>query len=268
MPDQLSLQLPVRPPGLPSTMRPMRATAAGGPFDSPDHLFEPVWGGVPMLAFIEGGGSSGGVGSVRFIGEDGVAGVMPLPELADLWRLVAAETAVVHGEIVVVDRSGRNDPLALAARLRGRPGPPAAFLAFDLPYLDGRPLIAMPLERRREKLRRVLAAGDEVVVVPSVVGEGTALYNAATRIGIAGVMGRVRRSPYLPGIRSRLWQFVSATRQREVDHDAIGEREAKGAPVGPASVEVGGAEADGDTGRDRNAPMIALIRSLPFDEPT
>jgi bifunctional non-homologous end joining protein LigD len=249
MPDQLSLQLPVRPPGLPSTMRPMRAIVAGGPFDSPDHLFEPVWGGVPMLAFIEGGGSSGGVGSVRFIGEDGVAGVMPLPELADLWRLVAAETAVVHGEIVVVDRSGRNDPLALAARLRGRPGPSAAFLAFDLPYLDGRPLIAMPLERRREKLRRVLAAGDEVVVVPSVVGEGTALYNAATRIGIAGVMGRVRRSPYLPGIRCRLWQFVSATRQREVDHDAIDERETS---------------ADAD----RNAPMIALIRSLPFDEPT
>ena len=122
-----------------------------------------------------------------------------LPELAGLAVRVAARSAILDGELVVVDASGRADPAELARRLAGEPGRPAAFLAFDLLHLDGRSLLSQPLVRRREALRRVLRPGDEVVAVPAIATEGIALYEAVVAQGIAGVLARQRSSPYLPG---------------------------------------------------------------------
>ena len=99
----------------------------------------------------------------------------------------------------------------LARRLRGEPGRPVAFLAFDLLHLDGRALISQPLVRRREALRRVLRPGDEVVAVPAIATEGIALFEAVVAQGVAGILARQRQSPYLPGVRSRLWRFIAAT---------------------------------------------------------
>jgi hypothetical protein len=120
-----------------------------------------------------------------------------------------------------------------------------AFLAFDLLHLDGRSLLGMPLVRRRQLLRRVLRPGDEVVAVPAIAGEGRALWDAAAAQGIAGVMARQRTSPYLPGVRSRLWRFVPAVSDAHLE----GSDEELTVPDGPA-----------------NAPVMALIRRLPLLE--
>ena len=157
-----------------------------------------------------------------------------------------------------VHRSLRVDrkPRALASRLRGRSGPNVAFLVFDVLYQDGRPLLNLALERRREILRRLLTPGDEAVAVPAIAGEGRALYAAIVEAGIAGVMARSRLSPYLPGVRSRLWQFVArrAPAPRPMDDASSGQAEG----------DVG-AEPDGGAPAG-NAPMLALIRRLPLDD--
>ena len=57
----------------------------------------------------------------------------------------------------------------------------------------------------------MLRPGDEVVAVPAIATEGRALYDAAVAQGIAGILARQRMSPYLPGMRSRLWRYVPAT---------------------------------------------------------
>src|SRR4029077_5637216 len=141
----------------------------------------------------------------------GAGGDVPavLRELAGLAVRVAARSAILDGELVVVDGAGRADAPELTRRLAGTPGPAVAFLAFDLLHLGGRSLLSQPLVRRREALRRVLRPGDEVVAVPAIATEGIALFEAAVAQGIAGVLARQRSSPYLPGIRSRLWRFVA-----------------------------------------------------------
>ena len=81
--------------------------------------------------------------------------------------------------------------------------------------------------------------------MPAIAGEGRALHEAAAAQGIAGVMARQRSSPYLPGIKSRLWRFIPTL--------------APGAvmlPVGDAG------EAEVPTGA--SAPVVALIRRLPL----
>jgi len=239
MTDQLSLRLEPDLPNLPSDLRPMFARPASAPFDSSEHLFEPSWGGERALAFVEPADR----GPLRLLDTDGrdLAGLFP--EIADLPTRVLARSAVVDGELVVVDGAGRPDAPALRERLTGRAGPPVAYLAFDLLVLDGRPLLRLPLERRRRLLRDVLTSGDSVVAVPAIAGAGLALHAAIQAQGIAAMMARVRTSPYLAGVRSRLWLRIEAG-------------------TGPPAADV-----------PRSAvaaapalPVLALIRRLPFDE--
>ena len=246
MADQLSLRLEAdRLPDLPD-LRPMLPRPLPAPFDSDEHLFEPWWGGERALVSI-GPAESAGDGAVLVRDAAGHDISDMLPELAGLAVRVAARSAILDGELVVVDAAGRADPAELARRLAGEPGRPAAFLAFDLLHLDGRSLLSQPLVRRREALRRVLRPGDEVVAVPAIATEGIALFEAAVAQGIAGILARQRSGPYLPGVRSRLWRFVAAS------------------PVPGAAADVGGdvaVEAPGPAA----APVLALISRLPLEE--
>lgn len=244
MADQLSLRLEAdKLPELPD-LRPMLPRPLPAPFDSDEHLFEPWWGGQRALVSI-GPAELAGAGSVVVRDADGRDLTAALPELAGLAVRVAARSAVLDGELVVVDAAGRADGPELARRLAGGGGRPVAFLAFDLLHLDGRSLLSQPLVRRREALRKVLRPGDEVVAVPAIATEGIALFEAAVAQGIAGILARQRSSPYLPGIRSRLWRYVAAKPVAGAPAEPDGELDAPG----PAA-----------------APVLALISRLPFDE--
>ena len=241
--DQLSLRLEPDLGGLPNLpeIRPMLPRPLAEAFDSPEHLFEPTWGGVRALAYV-GPAERAGAGPVRVVAELAADADLArlLPELAGLGVRVAARSAILDGELVIVDAGGRADPAEMAARLRGESGRPVAFLAFDLVHLDGRSLLGTPLHRRRQMLRRVLRPGDEVVAVPAIRGEGRALFEAAVGQGVAGVTARQRSSPYLPGIRSRLWRFIPA-------HPGAT------AEAGPPDVAAPASE-----------PVLALISRLPL----
>lgn len=212
MRDQLSLRLEpeiATLPNLPDGLRPMLPRPATEPFDSAVHLFEPAWGGLRALAFI-GPAQAVGAGDVRIVDGAGRDVGSSLPELAGMAVRLDARAAVLDGELVAVDDTGRADRAELERRIAGAAGRSVAFLAFDVLHLDGRNLLTIPLHRRRELLRRILHPGDEVVAVPAIAGEGRALHAAAAAQGIAGVMARERLSPYLAGVTSSLWRFVPA----------------------------------------------------------
>lgn len=249
MAEQLSLRLEPALPR-PGDVAPMWPTPASEPFDSPDYLFEPTWGGHRALAFVGPAGRPGD-GEVRLVDPAGTELAGRLPELAGLAVRVAARSVVLDGELVVVDAHGRADDEALRDRLNGRPGRPVAYLVFDLLHLDGRWLLNLPLEKRRQQLRRILRPGDEVVVVPAIANEGRALHAAVLAQGIAGILARRRSSPYLPGVRSALWRAIVA-------EPGSGTRE-PAAP--PEDTVVPGSAAVSGTG-----PVLALFRRLPFEE--
>ena len=254
MRDQLSLRLEpelATLPNLPEGLRPMRPKPAAEPFDSAAHVFEPWWGGLRALAYV-GPADAAGAGDVRVVDEAGRDVGGGLPELAGMAVRLAARSAVLDGELVVVDESGLADNEALERRIAGEPGRAVAFLAFDLLHLDGRSLLTLPLHRRRELLKRILHPGDEVVAVPAIAAEGRALHAAAAAQGIAGILARQRTSPYLPGVTSRLWRFVPAAAAKVTKRPV-----AEGNPTDVAEAAEGAA-----------APVIALIRRLPllFDE--
>jgi bifunctional non-homologous end joining protein LigD len=248
MADQLTLALDDaadRMPELPE-LRPMLPRPLPTPFDSADHLFEPLWGGTRSLVFV-GPASRPGDGAARIVDAAGIDRTAALPELAGLAVRLAARSAILDGELVVVGGDGRADAAALDARLAGESGRSAVFLAFDLLHLDGRSLLDQALVKRRAALRQVLRPGDEVLAVPAIATEGRALFEAVVAQGLGGMLARQRQGPYLPGVRSRLWRFVPAS------PGAIPAAELAAEPAEPAS----GSGA---------APVLALLRRLPLDE--
>ncbi len=238
MADQLSFGLD---PALPraSAVAPMWAVPRRDPFDSADHFFEPTWGGQRVLAFLEPGGG------LRIVDAAGTDLAPMLPELRAVRGLVSAKSAVLDGELVAVDGRGRADDVALRAKLQGVGGRVVSLLVFDLLHHDGTWLLGKPLETRRALLRRVVADGDAAVVVPVVAGEGRALYEAVAGQGIAGVLARARTSPYLPGVRSRLWRSI-AVRASAGGADGLAPEPGE-APVRAA------------------APVLTVLRRLPLD---
>ena len=161
-----------------------------------------------------------------------------------------ATTSLVPGDTAEQKFARIRD--GLRARLNGHEGRPVALLVFDVLHLDGVWLLRTPLEKRRAALRRILRPGDEVVVVPAIAGEGRALHDAVSAQGIAGVLARRRTSPYLPGVRSRLWRSIAAT--------------PPGTPVQVEEAPTNGAD-EIDGGRSSGTgPVLALFRRLPFDD--
>ena len=255
MADQLSLRLEAPLPKLPSGLRPMLARALPEPFDSDAHLFEPIWGGARALAMI-GPSEQPGEGAVTLVAEDGTAGPAPV-ELAGLAMRVKARSAVLDGEIVVVDADGKLDAEELGRRFAGSAGRPLSYLAFDLLHLDGKSLLNLALDRRRALLRQVLRPGDEVVAVPAIASEGRALFEAVSGQGLYGIRARQRTSPYLPGIRSRLWRSVAVGGASAAAGEAAGHgvgAVATGEPM-DALTEPG----------ERAERVLSLLRRLPLE---
>jgi bifunctional non-homologous end joining protein LigD len=259
--DQLTLHLDARRPGLPAGLRPMLPRSVPTAFDDADYLFEPWWGGERAFASVEVDPATDAA-TVRIVDGRGRELGAALPELAGpdgLAGRLAGHSAVVDGCLVVVGPDGRPDPPALAARLDGETGRIVVFLAFDLVAIDGWPILSEPLERRRERLERTVQPGGSLLVVPAIAGEGRALHAAATVQGIPAVVGRHRRSPYLSGVRSRLWRLVRT---------GAGSTEAA---TGRATGTAGAADDETDTGsepvtgRSGGGPILGLIRRLPLD---
>ena len=236
----------------PGDVSPMLPVPADAPFDDPDVVFGPCWGGRRALVFVEAL-SNGEPGPPRIVDADGVDVELTLPELRELPRALGARSVVLDGELVVVTASGRADAAALETRLSGGFGRAVSFIAFDLLYMDGRRLLHRPLSARLEALDRIAVSNHGLVLAPRVSGDGRALHAAVTQQGIAGVLARQWSSPYLPGVRSSLWRLIPA--------GAVGD---------PTSADVA-SDGDGETaddGEQRAArPGLTMALRLPLDPP-
>jgi bifunctional non-homologous end joining protein LigD len=86
---------------------------------------------------------------------------------------------------------------------------------FDLLYLDGRSLLDVPLQVRKELLRAVLREHPAVRYAGHVERDGEAFFAAAAQRGLEGVMAKHRRSRYAPGRRPSTWLKLKARPEQE-----------------------------------------------------
>src|SRR5439155_5788104 len=79
------------------------------------------------------------------------------PEIVEAVENLPARECVIDGEVVALDEEGRSSFQLLQAREMEGWKSPVYFYAFDLLHLDGKSLIALPLETRRNVLEKLCA---------------------------------------------------------------------------------------------------------------
>jgi bifunctional non-homologous end joining protein LigD len=119
----------------------------------------------------------------------------------DAWR-IKASSAVVDGEIVVPAADGTTDFSILQNELKGSSNK-IVLVAFDLLYLEGRDLRKLPLWQRKAALKKIVE-GTDVQFSESFEIEGADMFAHACKLGMEGVISKVRESAYPKG-RSNDW---------------------------------------------------------------
>ena len=205
---------------MPDFIPPMNATLATSPFNDPDWLFEVKWDGYRVEAVVRDG-------TARLWTRRRQDAGHYFPALAGDAPWIDAQEAIVDGEVVALDESGRPRFSLLQDRTgirtwrapgTGNKGEPAPIVyeVFDLLHLDGRSLVDVPLEERKRLLKDRLRPHPLVRYASHVEGDGEAFFAAAREQELEGIVAKLRRSPYEPGRRSKSWLKLKVRREQEV----------------------------------------------------
>ena len=121
---------------------------------------------------------------------------------------------VLDGEIVALDESGRPAFQVLQHR-DSHTKHQIVFYAFDVLHIDGRDVIAEPIEKRRALLPRVVASNQVIRISADLRGAASQVIEAVRSLGLEGVIAKRRGSIYQPGDRSSDWLKLRFDRQQE-----------------------------------------------------
>jgi bifunctional non-homologous end joining protein LigD len=110
---------------------------------------------------------------------------------------------MLDGEIVALDESGR--PSFNILQNYQPTEEQICYYVFDLLIHDGKSLLRMPFEQRRDLLQRVVAPFLGPVRLSENFAGPKDIIRAAQQLGLEGVVAKKKGSLYEPGQRSRAW---------------------------------------------------------------
>jgi bifunctional non-homologous end joining protein LigD len=114
---------------------------------------------------------------------------------------------------VVLDEKGISRFAALQDALAKGAGEKLVFYAFDLVHLDGWDLTGAPLEKRKGLLAQLLGGHvtgrSAIQLSDHVAGDGRALYERASEMGLEGIVSKRASASYHQG-RSHSWLKIKA----------------------------------------------------------
>ncbi len=173
--------------------------------------FEFKYDGQRQLSTVDGRG-------VRLSSRNGTTITRTYPDLvAGIRRVLGSRDAILDGEVVALDESGRPSFGLLQRRMHTqRAGAalvrevPARFFVFDVLSADGADVTGLPYTERRALLDELVTDGDPVVQVPpswtAADGvDGRVMLELAAEHGLEGVVAKRLSSRYRPGERSPDW---------------------------------------------------------------
>jgi bifunctional non-homologous end joining protein LigD len=137
--------------------------------------------------------------------------------IVDAIKNLPAQECVLDGEVVALDDEGRSSfQLLQALEMEGRKSS-VYFYAFDLLQLDGKGLVSLPLEARKNILEKLCAnAGDPRIRYSGAIGgDARQLLSEVQRRGLEGIIGKLRNSVYEPGRRSGAWIKLKCVAEQE-----------------------------------------------------
>jgi len=139
-----------------------------------------------------------------------------------------AKSAIIDGEMTLLNAEGRSDYHAFRKAIKASPGP-LVFVAFDLLMLDGKDVRAETTLERRERLQILLNdAPASIQFSEAIHGGGRAFYQAADAMGLEGTVSKRAAAAYVSG-RTRAWLKIKSYAISELE--VAGVLEGRGKPT-------------------------------------
>lgn len=195
---------------------PALARAAAARWDRP--WAEGKWDGIRALAAWDGR-------RMRLTSRRGNDLTPTYPELTDVDLGLGPQPALLDGEIVALDSSGRPSFPLLQTRMnlvhareieREARRIPVQLYLFDILSDDGDDLTSLPLTERRAHLERRAGDASRPLVVPPVFDDVDTALEVSGSLALEGIVVKDPAAPYRPGVRSDQWLKVKFTRTQEV----------------------------------------------------
>lgn len=193
---------------LPAKLEPQRATLASSLPTTGDWVVESKLDGYRMLARVD-------KGRVRLFTSGGHDWTRKLVSLAGEVEKLRVASGWLDGEIVVLN-DGLPDFSGLQNAIDGANKQEIIYFLFDLPFLDGKDLRAVPLWTRRTLLSQLLNdAGDRIRFSRDFDAPVAQIFEAAAELGLEGLMLKRRDAKYESG-RTQTWLKAKCRLRQEL----------------------------------------------------
>lgn len=168
------------------------------------YIYEPKLDGIRALCYVD-------KKNIRFFSRNDKEITKQFPELA-LRNNIKATTCILDGEIVVYAKNRSNfesiqgratledNDLITAKSIHN----PATYVVFDILELNGKSLLHVPLEKRKQMLEKVVRNNKRIDVIP-YTNNGKKLWAIAQKKKLEGIVGKRFNSLYKPGVRDKTW---------------------------------------------------------------
>lgn len=188
---------------------------------------------------------------VRIFTRRGLDWTAKYRDLAKTAAALNAESAILDGEIVVLNKAGVSDFGELRRAITRRQHD-LYFVAFDLLHLNGHDLRDMALEDRREILAELIPEGQHIQFSQALPGEAKAIFHLIDQAGLEGMVSKRKDSVYRSG-DSTAWLKTKAYSINEFE--VLGVERETGKPAFALMAERG-------TGRYVGSAFITLNREM------
>lgn len=201
-----------KPSPMPANIEPMLATLVNEPVDESNTnekwTYEMKWDGYRALAYLDKGKVDLCSRNNKSFNEK----FYPLFESLKLWKI----RAVLDGEIVVVNEQGIPDFSGLQL-WRSEDDGQLLYYVFDVLWVEGISVMDLPLEKRRELLKKLIPSNHSHLRISQVIEDnGKEAFGQAQSLHLEGIMAKKAGSIYTIGRRTRDWLKIKTEKRQEL----------------------------------------------------
>lgn len=207
---QISKVPAVRKAPMPEFVSPQLATLVDTPPSGDEWFHELKFDGYRLLCYLNRG-------QVRFWTRNQKDWTAKFPTLGKAVKALKLGSAILDGEVVALDASGRASFQRLQQAIHKNAGAGLVFHIFDVIYLEGFNLTRCPLRERKRVLAELFEKVDEKSPLrfsDHIEGSGAQFFKEACKHGIEGIVSKRAESPY-ESTRSRNWLKIKCLKRQE-----------------------------------------------------
>ncbi len=195
----------------PERLEPQLATLATTPPEGDEWLHEIKFDGYRVLAMIRGS-------QVALITRGGQDWTHRFKHIAKALQAAPVSSAILDGEVVVLDAQGRSRFQLLQNQLNDSAQAKPVYFIFDLLHCDGYDLTQTPLIERKRLLAALVdktsSAGEQIQFSEHIIGQGRQVRDRACDMDLEGIVSKRLDSPYRSR-RTRDWIKSKCFREQE-----------------------------------------------------